>query len=86
MRLSGGQVLRTGAARMLVREPELLVVDDLSSALDVETEATLWPACWATRLGHRAPVRMGYLRAGAPDGVPCWLSPTGAPSWSGPTR
>jgi ATP-binding cassette subfamily B protein len=27
---------------MLVREPELLVVDDLSSALDVETEASLW--------------------------------------------
>jgi ATP-binding cassette subfamily B protein len=25
-----------------VRTPELLVVDDLSSALDVETEATLW--------------------------------------------
>ena len=50
-------MLRTGAARMLVREPELLVVDDLSSALDVETEATLWPACWATRLGHRAPAR-----------------------------
>ena len=60
VRLSGGQVLRTGAARMLVREPELLVVDDLSSALDVETEATLWPACWATRLGHRAPAGMGY--------------------------
>ena len=59
VRLSGGQVLRTGAARMLVREPELLVVDDLSSALDVETEATLWPACWATRLGHRAPARDG---------------------------
>jgi ATP-binding cassette subfamily B protein len=27
---------------MLVRDPELLVVDDLSSALDVATEATLW--------------------------------------------
>jgi ATP-binding cassette subfamily B protein len=27
---------------MFVREPELLVVDDLSSALDVETEAALW--------------------------------------------
>jgi len=30
------------AARMLVRAPELLVIDDLSSALDVETEHTLW--------------------------------------------
>ena len=27
---------------MFVREPELLVFDDLSSALDVETEQTLW--------------------------------------------
>ena len=42
VRLSGGQVQRAAAARMLVRLPELLVFDDLSSALDVETEATLW--------------------------------------------
>ena len=42
MRLSGGQVQRAAAARMLVREPELLVCDDLSSALDVETERALW--------------------------------------------
>jgi ATP-binding cassette, subfamily B, bacterial len=42
VKLSGGQVQRAPAARMLVREPELLVVDDLSSALDVETERLLW--------------------------------------------
>ena len=42
VKLSGGQIQRTAAARMFVREPELLVFDDLSSALDVETEATLW--------------------------------------------
>jgi ATP-binding cassette subfamily B protein len=42
VKLSGGQLQRAAAARMLVREPELLVVDDLSSALDVETEARLW--------------------------------------------
>lgn len=42
VKLSGGQIQRAAAARMFVREPELLVVDDLSSALDVETERTLW--------------------------------------------
>jgi ABC-type multidrug transport system fused ATPase/permease subunit len=42
VKLSGGQVQRTAAARMFVRSPELLVFDDLSSALDVETERTLW--------------------------------------------
>jgi ABC-type multidrug transport system ATPase subunit len=42
VRLSGGQIQRSAAARMFVRRPELLVFDDLSSALDVETERTLW--------------------------------------------
>jgi len=42
VRLSGGQVQRAAAARMLVRSAELLVIDDLSSALDVETERVLW--------------------------------------------
>jgi ATP-binding cassette subfamily B protein len=42
VRLSGGQIQRAAAARMLVRNAELLVFDDLSSALDVETERSLW--------------------------------------------
>ncbi|MHB8598257.1 MAG: ATP-binding cassette domain-containing protein [Ktedonobacteraceae bacterium] len=42
VKLSGGQVQRTAAARMFVRPAELLVFDDLSSALDVETEHVLW--------------------------------------------
>jgi ATP-binding cassette, subfamily B, bacterial len=42
VKLSGGQIQRSAAARMFVREPELLVFDDLSSALDVETERALW--------------------------------------------
>ena len=40
--LSGGQVQRTAVARMLARGAELLVIDDVSSALDVETERDLW--------------------------------------------
>ncbi|WP_416671474.1 ATP-binding cassette domain-containing protein [Egbenema bharatensis] len=40
-KLSGGQIQRSAAARMFVRQPELLVMDDLSSALDVETERKL---------------------------------------------
>jgi ATP-binding cassette subfamily B protein len=42
VKLSGGQVQRAAAARMFVRNAELLVLDDLSSALDVETEQALW--------------------------------------------
>jgi ABC-type multidrug transport system fused ATPase/permease subunit len=42
VKLSGGQVQRAAAARMFVRDAELLVFDDLSSALDAETEAELW--------------------------------------------
>jgi ATP-binding cassette, subfamily B, bacterial len=42
VKLSGGQAQRTAAARMFIRQPELLVFDDLSSALDVETERLLW--------------------------------------------
>ncbi|MDQ1909611.1 ABC transporter ATP-binding protein [Paenibacillus sp. GD4] len=42
VKLSGGQAQRTAAARMFVREAELLVFDDLSSALDVDTERKLW--------------------------------------------
>lgn len=42
VKLSGGQVQRSAAARMLATEAELLVFDDLSSALDLNTEAELW--------------------------------------------
>lgn len=47
VRLSGGQVQRSAAARMFLRDAELLVFDDLSSALDVETEAQLWQGIYA---------------------------------------
>lgn len=47
VRLSGGQMQRTAASRMFVREPELLIFDDLSSALDVVTEQKLWNRVFA---------------------------------------
>lgn len=62
VRLSGGQIQRAAAARMFVRNAELLIFDDLSSALDVETEALLWerlfqleprPTCLV--VSHRRP-------------------------------
>jgi ABC-type multidrug transport system fused ATPase/permease subunit len=42
VKLSGGQIQRAAAARALAQGPSLLVLDDLSSALDVETEQLLW--------------------------------------------
>jgi ATP-binding cassette subfamily B protein len=62
VKLSGGQAQRAAAARMFVRDAELLVCDDLSSALDVETERTLWERLFAQReatclvVSHRRPV------------------------------
>ncbi|MCE7934623.1 MAG: ABC transporter ATP-binding protein [Chlorobi bacterium CHB2] len=49
VKLSGGQMQRTAAARMFALQPELYVFDDLSSALDVETERTLWEQIFQQR-------------------------------------
>jgi ATP-binding cassette subfamily B protein len=62
VKLSGGQAQRAAAARMFIREPELMVFDDLSSALDVETEHQLWERLFAREgttclvVSHRRPV------------------------------
>ena len=62
VRLSGGQIQRVAAARMLVRQAELLVVDDLSSALDGATERLLWdrllaqPGTTCLAVSHRRAV------------------------------
>ena len=62
VKLSGGQMQRAAAARMFIREPELLVFDDLSSALDVETEQQLWERIFAEEgktclvVSHRRPL------------------------------
>ena len=47
VKLSGGQMQRAAAARMFIRDPEILVFDDLSSALDVNTERELWERVFA---------------------------------------
>jgi ATP-binding cassette subfamily B protein len=62
VKLSGGQMQRAAAARMFIREPELLVFDDLSSALDVETERLLWERIFVRKemtclvVSHRRPL------------------------------
>ncbi|TMV45179.1 ABC transporter ATP-binding protein [Paenibacillus mesophilus] len=40
--LSGGQIQRAATARMMMTRADLLLFDDLSSALDVQTEKQLW--------------------------------------------
>ena len=83
VRLSGGQVQRLAAARMLVTGADLLVIDDLSSALDTNTERLLWdrllsrvaslrPTCLV--VSHRQRVlrradRVVVLRGGRVDGA-----------------
>jgi ATP-binding cassette subfamily B protein len=62
VKLSGGQAQRTAAARMFIRETELVVFDDLSSALDVDTERQLWERIFANNnmtclvVSHRRPL------------------------------
>ena len=80
VKLSGGQIQRTAAARMFIRDPELLVFDDLSSALDVETERILWQRVFEHRratclvVSHRRPAlrradQIVVLKNGRIEGV-----------------
>ncbi len=80
LRLSGGQVQRVALARLLVLQPQVAFLDDLSSALDPATEARILEhlrdradlACLA--VSHRRGVlaaadRIVVLRAGRVEAV-----------------
>lgn len=47
--LSGGQIQRAATARMLMTGSDLFIFDDLSSALDVETEHQVWEGMFKER-------------------------------------
>jgi len=82
VRLSGGQVQRLALARALATSAELLLADDVSSALDAKTEVELWQALRArgtTVLGStskraalRAADRVVVLDAGRVVAVGPW--------------
>jgi ATP-binding cassette subfamily B protein len=67
--LSGGQLQRAATARMLMTGADLLIFDDLSSALDVETENELWArlfrepdiTCIAVSHRHAALARADHI-------------------------
>ncbi len=59
--LSGGQLQRAAAARMFLRDADLLVFDDISSALDVATEQALWRGLFEG--GRRTCLAVSHRRA-----------------------
>ena len=80
VKLSGGQIQRAAATRMFIRPAELFVFDDLSSALDVETERSLWDRVFETQrstclvVSHRRPAlrradKIIVLKDGRVEGV-----------------
>jgi ATP-binding cassette, subfamily B, bacterial len=80
VRLSGGQVQRAATARALANRAQLLVVDDLSSALDLRTEREVWDRLLASGVDtilavtHRRPLlsradRVIVVHDGAIDDV-----------------
>ncbi len=63
VKLSGGQVQRAAVARMLARDADLLVFDDVSSALDATTEAQLWTGLLGAGAGELTCLVVSHRRA-----------------------
>ena len=51
-KISGGQRKRIALARALIRKTELVMIDDLSSGLDRETEKEIWRNLFADKEKH----------------------------------
>ncbi|MDP9181763.1 MAG: ATP-binding cassette domain-containing protein, partial [Actinomycetota bacterium] len=89
VRLSGGQVQRLALARALAAGAELLLADDVSSALDAHTEVELWESLrerGATVLGatsKRAALQQADLVVVLVDGKVAATGPWSdlAPAW-----
>lgn len=73
--LSGGQKQRIALARVLLKKPSILILDDTTSALDTETEAEIWKAmrkyvsgCTAFIITHRLSTAAGANKILVLDG------------------
>jgi len=73
--LSGGQKQRIALARVLLKRPSILILDDTTSALDTETEAEIWKAmrkylsgCTAFIITHRLSTAAGANKILVLDG------------------
>ncbi len=81
-----GNLQRAAAARMLASPADLLVFDDLSSALDVETERQLWEG---TRSAEWRGIRTPHSALRTPHSalrthLPCGFSPAAGAAAGGP--